>query len=85
MKLAEPVAAWKETLLLSRCLWSSSVESRVPFYVPSGIFTLLINLQLRGRFVLASASWEADGRSAYQEIPHLLWNQKVYYRVPKSF
>ena len=27
-----------------------------------------------------SPSWEANQLSASQEIPHILWNPKVYYR-----
>ena len=28
-----------------------------------------------------SASWEANSYSASQEIAHILWNRKVYYRI----
>jgi hypothetical protein len=30
------------------------------------------------------SSWEADSRSASQEIPRLLWNPKAYYSVHNS-
>jgi hypothetical protein len=29
-------------------------------------------------------TWEADNHSASQEIPSLLWNQNVYYRVHRK-
>ena len=35
-------------------------------------------------YMAQSPSWEANSFSANQEIPHILWNQKVYYRIHKS-
>jgi hypothetical protein len=29
------------------------------------------------------ASWEANRFSASQEIPHIVWNSKVHYRIHK--
>jgi hypothetical protein len=31
-----------------------------------------------------SPSWEANKSSRSQEIPHVLWNPKVHYRIHKN-
>jgi hypothetical protein len=36
------------------------------------------------KFHRAESAWEANSRSADQEIPRLLRNSEVYYRVHKS-
>ena len=42
-----------------------------------------INLVLTNYFMEQSPSWEANRFSASPEIPHILWNPKVHYRIRK--
>jgi hypothetical protein len=40
---------------------------------------MIVNLDVKGNCI--GPSWEANSRSACQEIPRLLWNPKAYYSV----
>ena len=48
------------------------------YYLLTHVFTYLLTY-----FVEQSPSWEANRFSAGQEIPRILWNLKVHYRIHK--
>ena len=54
----------------------------VSVYAESGIVRL-IRTYLLTHSMEQSPSWEANRSSASQEIPHILWNLKVHYRIHK--
>jgi hypothetical protein len=50
-------------------------------YLISYLITYLLYLLTHS--MEKSPSWEANSFSASQEIPHILWNPKVHYRIHK--
>jgi len=55
----------------------------IPLHYPESsinFFLTTLTNELREQ----SISWEVNGHSASQEIPRILWNSKVHYRVHKN-
>jgi len=55
--------------------------NRIPVVQPLTFWTLTYSLT---QSTEKSLSWEANRYSASQEIPHILWNPQVYYRICNS-
>jgi hypothetical protein len=49
----------------------------------TNVLTYLLLTYLLTYSMEQSPSWEANRIAASQEIPHILWNTKVHYRIHK--
>jgi hypothetical protein len=52
-------------------------------YVPH-VPSISSSLILSTNFMEQSPSWEANRFSGSQEIPRILWNPEVHYRIPQK-
>ena len=74
---------WKYVSVFARTSLSSNYHIPLhfePFFVQTLCFT---DTQLLTYSMVQSPSWEANWFAASQEIPRILWNPKVHYRIDK--
>jgi hypothetical protein len=70
-------------VLLEKLTVAELVKTFHAFYGSRRFITVFTKARLINS-IKQNSSWEANSRSASQDIPYLLWNQTVHYRVLKS-